>query len=615
MCGIVGIVHKDRERRVEGPVLTTMRDLLIHRGPDDAGLHIDGHAGLGHRRLSIIDISSGHQPMTNEDETLWIVFNGEIYNFKSLRDSLLKKGHRFKTKSDTEVILHLYEDKGVDCVTELNGIFAFAIWDARKQRLFLARDHMGVKPLYYAVTDDAFLFSSEIKSIIKSGYLKPRCRDESVFEYFMFRHISGEHTLFEGVKSLLPACTLNFNNDGIRINRYWSPYPEKKVDGLKYESACDELSSLIQDAVKMQLISDVPLGTFCSGGLDSSLITAFAARLTEKPINTFSVGFYENDYDETSYARLVSNQYGTKHHEIKVSNQEFADLMPKMIWHNDEPLNFANSVQIYAISKLAKEYVTVVLTGEGSDELFAGYPRYFIPQLSALYRKLPTYLKAIALSYARHTENHRIEKISKYSIHSQEDALLYNSSFLDRQFLSEIFKNGLADSCEYRKSCLTEGRDKGLDAVTNMTLLDQQNYMVSILNRQDKMSMAASIESRVPFLDFRIVEYSNRLPARYKMKNFRTKYILKKIAGNILPENIVNRRKSGFGVPINTWLKDNSGLGRYMSDLCKESRISSYINQEKMKRIIKEHRAGYKDHSEFLWSAINFMIWNKKFNT
>ncbi len=365
-----------------------MRDLLVHRGPDDAGSHIDGHVGLGQRRLSIIDLSSGHQPMTNEDGTLWIVFNGEIYNFQALRERLVGKGHQFRTRSDTEVILHLYEEEGPDCARSLNGIFAFAIWDSRDQSLFLARDHMGVKPLYYAVTDDALVFASEIKSIVNSGYVEPRCRDEGVFEYFVFRHVSGERTLYRDVNCLLPAHTLVLKNGDVRIRQFWSHYPERAEPPTSLAGAAEKLTTLIQDAVSMQMVSDVPLGTFCSGGVDSSLVTAFAARLTEKRINTFSVGFHEPDYDETQFARLVSKQYGTIHHELKLGNEEFADLLPTMIWHNDAPLNFANSIQIYAISKLAKEFVTVVLTGEGADELFAGYPRYLVPSLSHCLRQV-----------------------------------------------------------------------------------------------------------------------------------------------------------------------------------------------------------------------------------
>ena len=611
MCGIVGIVHKDRQRRVDESRLDGMRDLLVHRGPDDAGSHVDGHVGLGHRRLAIIDLSSGHQPMTNEDGTLWIVFNGEIYNFQSLREMLVGKGHQFKTKSDTEVILHLYEEEGRDCARSLNGIFAFAIWDARDQSLFLARDHMGVKPLYYAVTDEALVFASEIKSIVNSGYVEPRCRDEGAFEYFVFRHVSGARTLYRDVNCLLPAHTLVLKDGEVRIDQFWSHYPKREERPANLAGAAEELSTLIQDAVGMQMVSDVPLGTFCSGGVDSSLVTAFAARLTEKRINTFSVGFHESDYDETQFARLVSKQYGTIHHELKLGNEEFADLLPTMIWHNDAPLNFANSIQIYAISKLAKEFVTVVLTGEGADELFAGYPRYLVPSLSHAYGRLPEFVKRFADRYAQRSGNHRLEKISRHARYRPDDALLYNSGFLDPEFARDMLEGDFGDDLAYRRSCLTETSEMQLDRVSRLSLLDQKNYLVSILERQDKMSMAASIESRVPFLDHRIVEFANSLPVRFKTRRFETKAILKQVARKFLPAAVVDRRKSGFGVPLRSWLGDPRGLGRYLDGLQGDQVMAGYVNQEKVAELIRQHRSGSADHSEFLWTAINFMLWTK----
>jgi len=332
MCGIVGLIYKDPARRCDRADIIGMRDLQIHRGPDEAGIFLDNNAGLGHRRLSIIDLSTGQQPMTNEDGSLWIVYNGEVYNFKSIREELLKRGHVLKSHCDTEVILHLYEEKGASCVDDLNGMFAFAIWDKKNRSLFLARDRMGVKPLYYAVTNDAFLFSSEIKSLFAADNLKAACNDHALFEYFVFRHVSGEETLFKGVKNLLPGHTLTLRDGVIEIKRYWSPFPLNRREDLSFYEAEEHLSHLIQDAVKIRMVSDVPLGTFCSGGVDSSLVTAIAARSVNHPINTFSVGFHENEYDETSYARMVSRQYGTIHHEVKLNNREFAELLPNMIW-------------------------------------------------------------------------------------------------------------------------------------------------------------------------------------------------------------------------------------------------------------------------------------------
>ncbi len=611
MCGIVGIVHTDPRRPVDELRLNRMRDLLVHRGPDDAGSYIDGSVGLGHRRLSIIDLSSGHQPMTNEDGSLWIVFNGEIYNFQALRERLLTRGHQFKTRSDTEVILHLYEEDGIDCVRALNGIFAFAIWDAKNKTLFLARDHMGVKPLYFASTPDAFLFASESKSIVESGYVSARCREDAVFEYFVFRHVSGDRTLYRDVSCLLPGHRLLLKNGEAKIDAYWSPYPVAARRFSHREEAEEELSALVQDAVRMQMVSDVPLGTFCSGGVDSSLVTAIAARSTGRPINTFSVGFHEDEYDETHYARLVSARYGTNHHELKLSNREFADLLPQMIWHNDGPLNFANSIQIYAISKLAKNYVTVVLTGEGADELFAGYPRYLVPSLSETFSRLPSFLKKFAAGYARFSGNHRIEKISQYARYRFGEALLFNSSFLDPHWVRGIMDERCETDLAYRERCLNEAREFDRNPIGSVSLIDQKNYLVSILERQDKMSMAASIESRVPLLDYRIVAFANALPLQFKVKRFETKYILKRIARRFLPGAVVDRRKSGFGVPLKKWLEDPRGLGRYVDGLRDDEMMDRYVKKGTLADMIERHRSGHADHTEFLWTAINFMIWAK----
>lgn len=613
MCGIVGLIYNDHNRICENDSVIRMRDLLIHRGPDEKGLFIDGNVGLGHRRLSIIDLDTGRQPMTNEDESLWIVFNGEIYNFQELREGLIRRGHVFRTRSDTEVLLHLYEEKGEGCPRLLNGIFAFAIWNKKDKSLFWARDHMGIKPLYYTMTKEAFLFSSEIKSIVQSGHLEARCNEEVIPEYFMFRHVSGDNTLFKDVKCLLPGHSMTLKDGDIRIAEYWSPFPKERGNHSSFDSAVEELSWLIQDSVKKQLISDVPVGTFCSGGVDSSLVTAVAARLLDKPINTFSVGFYEDGYDETVYAQMVSKQYGTNHHEIKITNQEFADLLPKIIWHNDEPLNFANSIQIYIISKLAKNYVTVVLTGEGADELFGGYPRYFIPKIAGLFRRIPSWFKKSLAGWGHLHGDHRFEKILRFSDYSSENTLLFNASFLDESFIREIFHQPVIDEFSYRQANLIKGRNHYLDSINRLSLLDQQNYLVSILNRQDKMSMAASIESRVPILDYRIVELANRMPSCYKMKSCQTKTVIKRVAQEYLPDSIINRRKSGFGVPLGKWFEEKKGMGKLVEDIFSEQENENIFQKAKLNKILIEHRTGTHDHSEFLWAAVNFMMWRNIF--
>ena len=421
MCGIVGIINRDEDSPCNQQNLIAMRDLQAHRGPDDSGLFAKDHIGLGHRRLSIIDISSGQQPMTNEDRTLWIVFNGEIYNYRELRSELRNRGHIFRTESDTETILHLYEEEAENCVNKLNGMFAFAIWNDRDKSLFLARDRIGIKPLYYALAKKSFLFASEIKSLFVDDMVPAQINEDAIAEYFTFRDIGGEATLFRGVKTLQPGHFLKFSKDQVEISQYWSPFPHNRVFGMRENDAVAELESLLLDSVRIRLMSDVPLGTLCSGGIDSSLVTAIAAGYAGENLNTFSVGFHESDYDETDFAQTVSRKYATKHHEARLSGVEYAELLPEMIWQNDLPLNFANSIQIYAISKLAKDFVTVVLTGEGADELFGGYPRYHIPKLALRYQNAPKIVQKMISLGTKYFQEHRIEKVLSYKDSSLED--------------------------------------------------------------------------------------------------------------------------------------------------------------------------------------------------
>jgi asparagine synthase (glutamine-hydrolysing) len=586
-----------------------MRDTLAYRGPDDAGLYLDGSVGLGHRRLSIIDLGGGHQPMANPERTLWIVFNGEIYNYRSLRSELSGKGYPFRTNSDTEVILQLYAERGEACVQALNGMFAFAIWDAEQKSLFLARDRMGVKPLYYAETPDALVFASEIKAIFASGLVTPRCRDEALAEYMLFRHVTGEETIFRGVKSLPPANTMTIREGRTRIVRFWSPRPPAERPVISYDEARRTLAELLDESVKMRLISDVPVGTFCSGGVDSSLTTAFAARHKKDPVNTFSVGFDEPDYDESAYARMASQRCGTIHHELRVTNAQFSELFPRMIWHNDEPLNFANSIQIYALSRLAKEHVTVVLTGEGSDELFAGYPRYRIPGLASWYRYVPSVFQRLL---ARSVGHHRLAKLERYTLCTPEEVLLQNASVLRPEVIAEVSPRLARFEPGERGAVLDTTQNLGLDSVGRVSLLDQETFLVSILNRQDKMSMAASIESRVPFMDYRVVEFANRLPTAFKLGGGTGKAIVKDLARTVLPAEIVDRRKSGFGVPLERWFRSNEGMGERVAALT-ELQGSDVFDQAVLGRMVAEHRAGARDHSEVLWTALNLAMWRETF--
>jgi asparagine synthase (glutamine-hydrolysing) len=609
MCGIVGLVYTDPSRPCAGDTITAMRDVASYRGPDDAGILLDGPAGLGHRRLSIIDLGGGHQPMTEASQRYWVIFNGEIYNYRQLREELVAKGYTFRTHSDTEVILQLYAERGERCVDKMNGMFAFAIWDTAERTLFLARDRMGVKPLYYAQTPEAFVFGSEIKSLLVSGHVTARAREEAFAEYLLFRQVAGSDTLFQGVKSLPPGCSMTVRDGHVRISRYWSGRPEADRPSICYDDAVRTLAELLEDSVKMRMISDVPVGTFCSGGIDSSLVTAIAAKHKGDAVNTFSVGFDEADWDESHYAQMVSNQYRTRHHLLKVGNVEFNELLPKMVWHNDEPLDFANSVQIFALSKLAKQHVTVVLTGEGSDELFAGYPRYRIPGLAQSFGRVPTPMRRLLTAV---TNDHRIAKLERYAAYSGEDVLLYNSSYLRPEIVAEVFPRMAALDADARRESLDGTANLGLDPVGRLSLLDQESFLVSILHRQDKMSMAASIESRVPFMDYRIVEFANRLPTAHKIRRGSGKAVVKDVARRFLPAEIVDRRKSGFGVPLPGWFRANDGIGERIESL-PDSPAADVFDRIALRRMVTEHREGTRDHSELLWTALNLSTWRDVF--
>jgi asparagine synthase (glutamine-hydrolysing) len=609
MCGIVGLVYKDPSRPCESEVVTAMRDLVSYRGPDDSGSYLDGPVGLGHRRLSIIDLSGGHQPLTDAQQRFWIVYNGEVYNYRPLREALIQKGYQLSTHSDTEVILNLYADQGEQCVHSLNGMFAFAIWDRERRTLFLARDRMGVKPLYFADTTDAFIFGSEIKSIFASGHVTAACREEALTEYLLFRQVAGDESMFRGVFSLPPGCTMTVADGRSRITRYWSPRPPVDRPDMSWEDARRALADLLEDSVRLRLISDVPVGTFCSGGVDSSLVTALAAKLKGGGVNTFSVGFDEPDYDESAYALMVSRQYGTVHHELRVNNVEFTELFDRMVWHNDEPLNFPNSIQIFALSELAKRHVTVVLTGEGSDELFAGYPRYRLPGLAATYRLVPSSIRRLLTAWI---DDHRVAKLARFADVSLEDSLLYNSSYLPPNLVAQAAPRLPPSELVYRRECLSGSRALGLDPPARASLLDQEAFLISILNRQDKMSMAASIESRVPFMDYRIVELANRLATPHKLKRGTGKAIVKQVAREVLPPEIVDRKKSGFGVPLDRWFRADVGMGARIAAL-PDAPSSDLFDRELLRRVVSEHRAGAHDHSELLWTALNLCTWRQTF--
>ena len=629
MCGINGIALSSRSSsRLEYETLIRMRDCLTHRGPDDTGVFIDGRIGLGHRRLSIVDVATGHQPMTNEDGTLHIVYNGEIYNHADLRPGLEAKGHKYQTHSDTETILHSYEEHGVDCVNDLRGMFAFAIWDQKKKDLFIARDRLGVKPLYYVLTPDGSLyFASEIKSLFAAGALRPSLNYSAVPDYLANHATSGEDTLFAGVKRLLPGHILLWRDGSLKISQYWDlQFSGESGTPRSDDDYVEEWLEMFRTSVRLRLMADVPLGMFLSGGIDSSAIAAMMSGMVDEPIKTFSVAFDDREANELAYARLVANKFNTDHHEVVVSPEDFFAALPKLVWHEDEPLAHPASVPLYFVSRLAAKHVKVVLTGEGSDEMLAGYYRYRKTVLNLSFGK----------RYHRLT-NENLRRLVSQTIWNLPGGSKLGRK-LTRTFLclpatleSLYFDNFGVFSKDKQQDLLTRNARERIgtldpyagiralleqsDAETLLNQLlyaDTKTYLHELLMKQDQMSMAASIESRVPFLDHKLVELTARLPERMKLRGMTTKYILRKSMKGILPQEILTRRKMGFPVPLSSWFRgrfkpiiDEYVLGeRTLSRNLFEPRV--------LRRLVAEHDAGV-NHSERLWMLVNFEIWQRQF--
>ena len=629
MCGINGIALSARSgRRVDAGVLARMRDVITHRGPDDEGIFIDGQVGFGHRRLSIVDVAAGHQPMTNEDGTLHITYNGEIYNHADYREELEALGHVYRTHCDTETILHLYEEYGAECVQHLRGMFAFAIWDQRRRELFIARDRLGVKPLYYALTDDGSLyFGSEIKTLVTANAIKPEVNFAALPDYLANHATSGEETLFRGVKRLLPGHTLLWRDGHVEIERYWDVSFAKAIDTTRRDQDyIDEWADLFRTSVRLRLMADVPLGMFLSGGIDSSAIAAVMSTMVNEPIKTFSVAFKEREANELEYARLIAESYKTNHHEVVVSPEDFFSALPKLVWHEDEPLAHPSSVALYFVSRLASKHVKVVLTGEGSDELLAGYARY----------RKTIYNLALGARY-----HGAVPAGVRNAIRNRIDGLPVNSTVrqkLVRTFLSlqpdieSIYFDNFAVFSRARQNDLltpdmrartgaldpyagTRGLLEKTDAQSPLDRLlyaDIKTYLHELLMKQDQMSMAASIESRVPFLDHKLVEFTSSLPEALKLRGWTTKYVLRKAMKRVLPEAILSRPKMGFPVPIGKWFR-----GQYRSiideHVLSDRALSRGIFQREFVRaLVNRHDAG-EDHSERLWALMNFEMWQRQF--
>jgi len=623
MCGIVGIARLNPRETVDEARVKRMRDVLRHRGPDGEGLLLDGPVGLGMRRLAIVDVVGGQQPMANEDRTVWIVYNGEVYNHAVLRPGLERRGHTYATRSDTETILHLYEEEGERCVERLQGMFAFAIWDSVRGRLLLARDRLGIKPLYYACTDGELLFASEIKAILAAAAVRPALNQAVIPEFLAAGFTAGPETFFRGVRKLLPGRTLSWSPaEGFAERRYWRLPRDLDDSPTPLEERAREVRVRLEAAVGSHLMSDVPLGLFLSGGIDSSGLAALMAPMVAAPIRTFAVGFDDPEANELAYARLAARSVGAEHREVVVSPSQFFDALPNLVWHEDEPIAFPSSVALYFVSRLAREHVKVVLTGEGADELFLGYNRYRVTawneRLGRPYWALvppPPRRKVRELIQRLPTSLRRYAGRTFLALEPGSRSLFYeNFAAFPLALQAELLANPglLGDRDPYAEGigCYEDGAGGTLE---RMSHADLQTYLVELLMKQDQMSMAASVESRVPYLDHAFVEHVTAIPGQFKLRGWQTKAVLRAALRDLVPREILTRRKMGFPVPVGRWFR--GPFWPVVEELVLGPRAieRGLFEPSVLRRLAEEHRAGTAEHGARLWHLANLEIWQRLF--
>lgn len=619
MCGICG-VYRRNGWQVAQELVETMTESMRHRGPDGSGVYVSGNIGLGHRRLSIIDLDGGAQPITNESQTLYLVFNGEIYNYIELRKELIGNGHIFKTKSDTEVIVHGYEEWGEDCVNRFNGIFAFAIWDSIAKKIFMARDHLGVKPLYYASVEDKFLFASEIKAILTD----PECHREvdipALGQLFTYRYVPSPKTLFKGIHKLPPGHFLRINETGTEIKRFWSVIPRVHI-GRSEEALVEQYQWLLEDAIRIQLRSDVPVGLFLSSGIDSAAILAIMRKHISGPIHTFTIGFQDGEIsNETDDARRFALQYGTKHDEMIVRASDYEKYYERYLLDLEEPVGNETAAAFYFVSLLASKRVKVALSGQGADEPWAGYHRHIGVKLSDMYSRMPDVLtehvlKKLVFAFPRNerlkrgvTALHEADLLTRfkkiYSFYSEE---MKEQLFQDK--VKEILRKVDEDPLWRLQADVAN-----LDPLSQMLYIDTRaNLPDDLLMVGDKTSMANSIEARVPYLDYRLVEFAETLPSNLKLKGFQRKYLHKKALEKWLPRSIVYRKKKGFANPVDKWLRGR--LVNFIDDhlLGESSSTREYFDRNYVRELIARHRSGQEDYMRHLNLLVSFELWHKTF--
>ena len=630
MCGITGWANLDaRTPPPEGArqLLRSMCERMTHRGPDSEGLMVSTGVALGMRRLAIIDLQTGEQPVTSEDGQISVILNGEIYNYRELRADLESRGHRFRSASDTEVLPHLYEEYGAEMVHYLNGMFAFAVWDARRRRLFIARDRFGEKPLYWGVFDQTFLFASEPKVLLAHPAVQPALNLDALRQYLSFDYVPAPLSIYQGIHKLKAAHTLTLEDGRVDVQPYWRLSYKKRQHVPTEEEAALHLRKLLEDSVRMRLVSDVPLGVLLSGGVDSSSIAAMAVRSSSEAVKTFSISFAEASFDESSYARAVAKFLGTDHHEERLSVDLTANLVGEIGSWMDEPFSDPSLVPTYLLSRFTRKHVTVALGGDGGDELFAGYPMYWGHNLARAYSRLPSFLRrALVEPVVRclpvKTKNLSFDfKARRFISGMKYDEVarhhVWFGSFTpeeQEQLLSEEAR-ARSDSDVYREARRLVAEDCDADnTVECMQSLDTRLYLAEdILTKVDRASMAVSLEVRAPFLDPRVAEYTASLPVDYKLRGRTTKYILKKAVGDLLPPFVTRRGKKGFGVPVAEWLKGR--LRPLARDLLSPERIrkAGLFDADYVQRLQDEHERGVANHRKLLWTLLMFELWHESF--
>ena len=616
MCGICGKINFDPEKVVNRDIIVQMTEAMVHRGPDQSGYFLDRNVGLGHRRLNIIDLSTGQQPMSNEDDNLWIIYNGEIYNYQELREDLLDRGHVFKTKSDTEVILHLYEEWGTDCLQKLRGMFAFAIYNRRDKSLFIARDRVGIKPLYYAFADQSLIFASEIKSIIKEPTVDKSINYEGLYKFLSYTYTPGPDTVFKYIHKLQPGHYMIQKNDKTDIKQYWDIDDNYLTDSVSKNGAEESLDKLLTETIRIHMISDVPVGFLLSGGIDSTTTLSFYTDKQKLDVKTFTIGFESDEFeDERTYARKAASKYGVDHYETTINEEDFFNFFPKYLWYMEEPIFEPPAFSLYYVTKMAREHVKVLLSGEGGDEAFAGYQTYrnlvWLERLKKVIGPSSEYLSGIISKFIppKYTPLLNIPISEYYFSRSASPSSLFIKNF------DTIYSSPFKEQILAANNPFAQYADKmnGVSNLKRMLYIDTKTWLPDrLLTKADKMTMANSVELRVPMLDHVMLEFAAGLPDSLKLHGFNTKYILKKVASKRIPREIIKRKKAGFPTPFSRWLRNREDL---VFDILTDSKTLNrgYFDKGAMSNIILDPWRNNGLNSGIIFNLLTLEIWHRQF--